>query len=376
MIPSMKRFYKYLLIYGLALAFIVSALAVPILTTNTDFSIYNTDWNGCSSLTVRTYKTGDLLPSISVKNTESDILVVHDSFIDYDLESNNSSILIIGPSLTFSDSEANYIQHFLSDGGKVLLADDFGTGNDLLKKINSTTRFSSSLLIDLAYEKKPQYGVVFDLNEHPITTNVSRILLNYATTLRVGRNTTILARSSDGSWLDSNMNGRMDEWEQKGPMPVLAVERYGEGELILLSDPSVLVNLMYKYLDNSVFDDNLLGYLGSGRDVILIDESHRAPTGPFASIFFAFAYLTTLQKIGILFLLGVTLFVVGTKFPNQRIIRTRNRITSYLSRARKKKSIHTADVSIITVMRRHPTWDKNILIKIAKEISRQRGGNS
>ncbi len=67
MIPSMKRFYKYFLIYGLALVFIVSALAVPILTTDTDFSIYNTDWNGCSSLTERTYKTGDLLPSISVK---------------------------------------------------------------------------------------------------------------------------------------------------------------------------------------------------------------------------------------------------------------------------------------------------------------------
>ncbi len=366
---SMKRFYKYLLIYGLALTFIVSALAVPILTTNTDFSIYNTDWNGCSKLTVRTYKTGDLLPEISLKNTDTDTRIVHDSFINYDLESNISSILIIGPSLTFSDSEANYILAFLSDGGRVLLADDFGTGNDLLRKINSTIRFSSSLLIDLAYEKKPQYGVVFNFQNHPITTNVSRILLNYATSLSVGDNTTVLASSSDGSWLDSDMNGRMDLGEQKGPLPVLAVERYGEGELILLSDPSVLVNLMYKYLDNSVFDDNLLGYLGSGRDVILIDESHRAPTGPFASIFFAFASLTTLQKIGILFLLGVTLFVVGTKLPIQIIIRTRNRITSYLGRSGKKKSLQAPDSAINLVMSRHPTWDRTILTRIVREIS-------
>lgn len=370
MTPSMKRFYKYFLIYGLALTFIVSALAVPILTTDTDFSIYNTDWNGCSSLTERTYESSDLLPSISLKNSESDVLVVHDSFIDYNLNFNSSSILIIGPSLSFSDSEANYIRDFLLNGGKVLLADDFGTGNDLLKKINSTTRFSTSLLIDLAYEKKPQYGVIFDLEEHPITTNVSQILLNYATSLIVGKNTMVLANSSEGSWLDSNLNGRMDEREEKGPLPVLAVERYGEGELILLSDPSVLVNLMYKYLDNSILDDNLLGYLGSGRDVILIDESHRAQTGLFASIFYSFAYLTTLQKIGILFLLGITLFIVGTRFPRQIILRTRNRITSLLRKSGKKESIQTPESVINTVMSRHPVWDRTILKKIVKEIGR------
>ncbi len=374
MIPSMKRFYKYLLVYGMAATFIVSALLVPILTIDTDFSIYNTDWNGSSKLTERTYETGELLPSISLKNTESDILVVHNSFINYDLKSNSSSILIIGPSLAFSDGEANYIREFLLNGGKLLLADDFGTGNELLKKINSTTRFSSSLLIDLAYERKPQYGVVFDFNDHPITNNVSRILLNYATTLRVGKNTTVLASSSSGSWLDSNMNWRLDSTEQKGPLPVLAVERYGEGELILLADPSVLVNLMYKYLDNSVLIDNLLGYLG--RDVILIDESHRAPTGPFASIFFAFAYLTTLQKIGIIFLLGVTLFVVGTRFSNQIIIRTRNRITSLLDRFARKESILTSDSAIDKVMSNHPTWDRSILTKIVGEISSEGGGST
>ncbi|MFX0206845.1 MAG: DUF4350 domain-containing protein [Candidatus Hodarchaeota archaeon] len=370
MIPSMKRFYKYLLIYGLALAFIVSALTVPILTTSTDFSIYNTDWNGCSSLTERTYKTWELLPSISIKNTESDILVVHNSFINYDLESSSSSILIIGPSLTFSDEEANYIQDFLLNGGKMLLADDFGTGNDLLKKINATSRFSTSLLIDLAYEKKPQYGVVFDFQEHPITANVSRIMLNYATTLNVGRNATVLANSSDGSWLDSNMNGRLDEWERKGPLPVLAVERYGDGELILLSDPSVLINLMYKYLNNSVFNENLLGYLGSDRDVIMIDESHRDELTIF---FFVVATTSILQKIGILFLLVLTLIIVGTKFPVRIIIKTRNRITGFLERLKKKKSIYSEDETIDMVMGRHPTWDRKILTRIVMEISREGG---
>ncbi len=374
MTPSMKRFYKYLIIYGLAFAFIVLALTVPILTTDTDFSIYNTGWNGCSKLTVRTDKIGELLPEISVKNIDADTQIVHNSFINYDRESNKSSILIIGPSLTFSDKEANYIQHFLLDGGKILLANDFGTGNDLLKKINATTRFSSFLLIDLAYEKKPQYGVVFDFQEHSITSNVSRLLLNHATTLLVGGNTTVLASSSTGSWLDNNLNGKMDERERKGPLPVLAIERYGEGELILLSDPSVLINLMYKYLDNSVFNENLLGYLGNGRDVVIIDESHRDSTESSSSIFFAMTALATLQKIGILILLGVTLFVVGTKFPKQIIITTRNRISSYIGRFRKKKSMQTADETINTVLRRHPTWNRNTLTKIIDEVTREGEG--
>ena len=370
MIPSMKRLYKYLLIYGLAAILIVSALTVPVLTTNSDFSIYNTDWNGCSKLTERTHTLGKLLPSISVKNSDAEIMVVHNSFINYDLEANSSSILIIGPSLAFSDEEAIYIQDFLLDGGKVLLADDFGTGNDLLKKINATSRFSSSLLIDLAYEKKPQYGVIFDLEDHPITANVSRILLNYATTLIAGKNATVLARSSTGSWLDSNMNGRMDENEKKGPLPVLAVESYGNGELILISDPSILINLMYKYLDNSIFDDNLLGYLGDGKDVMLIDESHR---DEITFIFFAVAVTSTLQKVGILLLVVVTLFIVGTNFPQQIIIRTRNKIADFLKRLSKKKSIYSADEVIDKVISRNPTWDRKILTKIVKEMGKEGG---
>jgi hypothetical protein len=353
----------------MAIAFLISALTVPILTTYTDFSIYNTDWDGCSKLTVRTDKTGEILPEVTLKNIDVDTQVVVNSIINYDREPNKTSILIIGPSLVFSDEEADYIIHFLSDGGKVLLANDFGTGNDLLIKINSSTRFSSSLLFDLAYEKKPQFGVVFDLQKHPITTNVSRVLLNYATALIVGDNTTVLANSSHGSWLDSNMNGRMDRWERKGPLPILAIERYGEGELILLSDPSVLINLMNKYLDNSIFIDNLLGYLGSERDVIVIDESHRDTTKSFASFFFWASILTTAQKIGLLLILGTTLFVIGTNVPIQIIIKTKNKIMGYFKRSNKKKSTHTADEAINTVMNRHPNWDKNVLTKIVKEIS-------
>ena len=130
---------------------------------------------------------------------------------------------------------------------------------------------------------------------------------------------------------------------------------------------------MYKYMDSAILNENLLGYLGSVRDVIVIDESHR---DVMTFIFFAVATTSTLQKIGILFLLTVILFVAGTKFPKQIIIRTRNRISSYLGRAKKKKPILTSDEAVNTVMSRHPSWDRNILTRIVKELSKEGGGNT
>jgi hypothetical protein len=351
---------------------IISALAAPILTRSEDFSIYNTEWNGTSRLTERKEIAGNLLPEISLKDTDSETTIVHNSLLNHDVIENKTSIIIIGPSLGFSDSEADYIKEFLLNGGKVLLADDFGTGNDLLAKINSTCRFSSSLLIDLSYEKKPTYGVVFDFTEHPITANVSQILLNYATTLRVGDDAAVLARSSSGSWLDTNLNGRLDESEAKGPLPVLAVERFGEGELILLSDPSIFVNLMYDYLDNSKFNSNLLGYLGDA-DTVLIDESHRESTGAFASIFFAFDSLSLLQKMGIIVIFGAFLFVIATKFPFKILVKAKNKIFKFIFRS-KKESKAPVDEVIDTVLEKHPEWDKAILTKIVKEMLVDGGG--
>ena len=71
MIPSMKRFYKYLIVYGLAVVFIVTALAVPILTTSEDFSIYNTEWNGTSKLTERTDAQGGVRSVIRRRHASS-----------------------------------------------------------------------------------------------------------------------------------------------------------------------------------------------------------------------------------------------------------------------------------------------------------------
>ena len=71
-----------------------------------------------------------------------------------------------------------------------------------------------------------------------------------------------IASSSIASWLDSDANRAQDIGEPKGPFPVIARERLGQGSIILLSDPSVLINGMREQLDNAVLADNLLLEVG------------------------------------------------------------------------------------------------------------------
>ncbi len=63
--------------------------------------------------------------------------------------------------------------------------------------------------------------------------------------------------------------------EPMGPFPLIARETLGAGTIVLLADPSVLINGMTDYMDNARFSDNLVSYLCSARSAMFFDESHR-----------------------------------------------------------------------------------------------------
>ena len=161
---SVKRVYQISILIGIGALLFILALATPVLHNSCDFSMYNPGWNGCSDIAVKTYYAGKLQPTYYFK--ESELTIGQRSFAEYNLNSKNSSILIIGPRTMFSTQEADYIKNFLNNGGMLLLADDFGTANDLLTKISSSSRFSNDLLLDLSFEKKACFVTVFDFLNH------------------------------------------------------------------------------------------------------------------------------------------------------------------------------------------------------------------
>ena len=360
--PLIKRAYQLLIISGLTALLFILAFATPIFINSSDFSIYNPGWNGCSNIAIKSYKAGKLQPTFYFE--ENELTLAQHSFADYDLDAEDSCILIIGPRTSFSDYEIQYIKRFLTNGGLLLLADDFGTGNDLLVGINASSRFSGNLLLDLSFEKSAEFVTVFDfLNQsHPLFTNVSRILLNYPTYIIASGKAEVLVVSSELSWIDKNLNGKEDIDELKGPFNVLVIERFGNGQIVLLSDPSVLINSMKDQLDNKIFVNNLLKSLYSDRGTALIDESHRDVSAPWRISYFLPNTVGLEVKVAIVLLVLFTFIVFFTTIPRYILKRINDLIV--------RKTVETEKLSddelIKEILARHPSWNRKKLEDILR----------
>ena len=267
---------------AIAVVLVIISMAAPIVSTSVDFSIFNSGWNGTSKLAILTYKAGKFAPDFQVKSTGTEITITQLGLSEISLDPITSALVVIGPGKAFTSAEGKMVGDFVRNGGKLLLADDFGTGNSLLIGMGATSRFSNQLVMDLAFEKQPEFSVVYDLRTDSITKNVSTLLLNYPSSLTVGGDTEAIAFSSIASWLDTNGN-RLQEWgEPRGPFAIAARERLGTGSILLLSDPSVLINGMAAQMDNGIFGANLIDEVCNERTAVFFDESHRPFFDPIA----------------------------------------------------------------------------------------------
>jgi hypothetical protein len=277
----LRRSYAAVAVMAVAIALLIISMTAPVASSSADFSIFNSGWNGTSQLAVLTYQTGKFAPAFQVQSTGTDVTIEQADLTTIDLDPDANALVIIGPTKAFTSAEGAHVSEFVRAGGELLLADDFGTGNSLLQGIGATSRFSGDLVVDLAYDKQPEFSVLFDLRTDPLTKNVSTLLLNYPSSLSINTTTTeAVAYSSIASWLDTNGN-RLQEWgEPRGPFPMIARERMGAGSILLISDPSVLINGMRDNMDNGVFGTNVIDEVCAGRTAVYFDESHRTFLDP------------------------------------------------------------------------------------------------
>ena len=267
---------------AIASVLLIISMAAPVVSTTADFSIFNSGWNGTSKLAILTYKAGKFVPDFQVKSSGTEITISQLGLDEINLDPVTSSLVVIGPGKAFTSAEGRIVGDFVRNGGKLLLADDFGTGNSLLIGMGATSRFSNLLVMDLAFEKQPEFSVVYDLRTDSITENVSTLLLNYPSSLTISGGAEALAFSSIASWLDTNGN-RLQEWgEPRGPFSIAARERLGTGSILLLSDPSVLINGMAAHMDNEIFGVNVIDDVCNERTAVFFDESHRTFFDPIA----------------------------------------------------------------------------------------------
>ena len=246
-----------------ALVLLASALLLTahLTSNNLEFSQYNTGWNGTSVffLGLDRHRVTDIIDPAGLAPYR-----------------NTTLLLIIAPERLPSVQETAAYRSFLERGNTILLADDFGTGNAILRGIGSRIVILPGNLssIDRAYND-PYAVVAYPVaNVSPVRL-ISAILLNRPAPLEGGDP---LLTSSIMSWIDTNGNKRIDRDEMMGRFAVMAKEKIGGGEIIVLSDPSIFINSM-QGLDAKWDNRQLIGNLVDRADPVLIDQMNSRTTG-------------------------------------------------------------------------------------------------
>lgn len=245
---------RFLLVLTLAIV-VVLAVVIWFYPSSEDFMTENPFWNG--------------LKAFSERFQASTI----NSLASLPAEPEGTSLVLV-PYLELTESEMKKVRDYVSHGGTLMLLDDYGYGNELLEYLGVDLRFTQGALLDPLFNyKNKQLPRVTDFGAVPVAEDVESILLNHATSLSGTPESEVAAWSSRFSFLDMNHNSTWDEDEPKGPLPVAAGLPVNEGYLVLVADPSILINSMEGMGDNYSFIEGIIESQDPQPEV-LVDQSH------------------------------------------------------------------------------------------------------
>jgi hypothetical protein len=108
---------------------------------STNFSIYNEGWNGASTF-MRKFENHPERGHISTIVGSSNIL---NRLNSSEMNDSHGSLIILGPAVNYDFSESLAILMYAINGGRVLIADDFGTANDILGVLSIFLGFMSQI---------------------------------------------------------------------------------------------------------------------------------------------------------------------------------------------------------------------------------------
>jgi hypothetical protein len=229
---------------GVILVIVFAAWFLPL---DEDFRVENPLWNGSQILS----KGYAAQPLESLTDLPS---------------SPRGTTLIIVPYLDFTQEELGQIKRFVSEGGRLILADEY---------LELEVRFSGDSLLDpLSNYKNPLLPRIIHLKSDPLTINLESLVLNHATCLINTAGTGIIALSSSFSFLDENDNGKYEDDELSGPLPVIYRETSGDGQVVLIADPSLFINSMNPIDENEGF----IGNIADSTTSLYLDQSHLPPS--------------------------------------------------------------------------------------------------
>jgi hypothetical protein len=245
---------------GVVLLAAALLLAAHLSGNSLEFSRYNTGWNGTSQF----FSSLDRHRSTEISDPSA--------LASY---RNNALLLIIAPGRPPAGQEIGAYRDFLLQGNTIVLADDFGTGKEILRGLGSRISVLPGNLssVDRAYADSYSVVAYRVANISPVES-VSTLVLNRPAPLEGGKP---LMATSLISWIDANGDRRINSNEMLGKFSVMAEDEFGRGRLVVLSDPSIFINSMQD-LEKNWDNRQLIRTLADHDGPFLVDQMNSRTT--------------------------------------------------------------------------------------------------
>ncbi len=188
------------------------------------------------------------------------------------------AVLVLGVEEAYRSSEVDAIEAFVRDGGRVVLADDFGSGNSVANRFGVS--FDGVVLSDDDFAGNRSFVAV----NATLGDRSFRVVTNVPTSLSVApdADATVIARTSPNAYIDLNGNGRSDDADTEGPFPVAVQVEAGDGVIVFVSDPGIFTNAVMDMdgaRNDAFIRDLVFTLLPQGGTVVFDESRHRAPLG-------------------------------------------------------------------------------------------------
>ncbi len=236
----MNKYFKYIFLSIFGILILSLPLATPVINSSTPYSIFNKRWNGCSEFAkvIYNYSNKNIVPIMTPLNT-------------FNLKNEGNVLITIAPNMEYTDEEVKSIKEFLKNGGTLVVIDDFNMGNSILKKLNVSIKISKKGTKDIFYYKNDNLLETYRIN---LPGYDGTVVCNIPSYIESGR-------ISNGSLIStSDLTNKY----------IMASTNYGNGKIIVVSDPDIFINCMEKF--NKKFWIAFINTLPKGR--FYIDETH------------------------------------------------------------------------------------------------------
>jgi len=244
--------HKFLAIIS-AVVILILAGVVWFFPPNDDFRMENPFWNGTRE--TFTYPFSPLK-----------------SLADLPQGQGQGAVLVLIPYVDFTAGDLEAIKSFVTRGGTLVLADDYGYGNQVLEYLGLNARFFGAPLLDPLINYKNQWvPSIFHLESSPLTNGIESLVFNHATALMNVEPAATLARSSAFSFIDLNNDELKEDNEPFGPFPVISQHNLELGQIILIADPSLFINSMEEMPGNNNLVRNIATLSATQ---LFVDQSH------------------------------------------------------------------------------------------------------